>query len=97
MSTVSEDRMALIDSASRSALKPVSLTIEDESHLHAGHAGAKTGMGHFHVVVVAEAFEGLRMLRRHRLIYDAVGNLMKTDIHDLRIDAKASSELQIST
>lgn len=97
MSTASEDRMALIDSAIRSALKPVSLTIEDESHLHAGHAGAKTGMGHFHVVVVAEAFEGLRMLRRHRLIYDAVGNLMKTDIHALRIDAKASSELQIST
>ena len=97
MSGVNAGRMALIDSALRSALGPVSLTIEDESHLHAGHAGAKTGMGHFHVVVVAEAFEGLRMLQRHRLIYDAVGNLMNTDIHALRIDAKASSELQIST
>lgn len=97
MSAINADRMELIDSAVRSALKPVSMTIEDESHLHAGHAGAKTGMGHFHVVVVAEAFEGLRMLRRHRLIYDAVGNLMKTDIHALRIDAKAPSELPIST
>ena len=97
MSAINADRMDLIDSAVRSALRPVSIAIEDESHLHAGHAGAKTGMGHFHVVVVAEAFEGLRMLRRHRLIYDAVGNLMKTDIHALRIDAKASSELQIST
>ena len=97
MSAINADRMALIDSAVRNALEPASLTIEDESHLHAGHAGAKTGMGHFHVVVVAEAFEGLRMLRRHRLIYDAVGNLMKTDIHALRIDAKAPSELQTST
>jgi len=86
------ERIEKIENAINAALNPVSLTTEDESHLHAGHAGAKTGMGHFHVVVVADAFEGLRPLKRHRLIYDAVGDLMQTDIHALRIDAFTPAE-----
>ncbi len=86
-SEINQQRMVQIEAAIRSALDPVEIQVTDESHLHEGHAGAKTGMGHFHVHVVAQAFEGQRMLRRHRLIYDAVGDLMNTDIHALRIDA----------
>ena len=93
MSTSGEQRIKLIETTVRAALKPTHCEVEDESHLHAGHAGAKTGMGHFHLTVVSDAFEGLSMLRRHRLIYDAVGKLMQSDIHALRIDAHSPSEI----
>jgi BolA protein len=61
--------------------------VKDQSHLHAGHEGAKDGRGHFDVTIVSNAFKGKRQLARHRLIYDALGTLMKTDIHALRIQA----------
>jgi BolA family transcriptional regulator, general stress-responsive regulator len=66
---------------------PSVLLIEDESHLHAGHAGAASGHGHFRVRIVAEAFRGMRTVARHRLVYAAVGDLLETDIHALAIDA----------
>jgi BolA family transcriptional regulator, general stress-responsive regulator len=96
MSSINSQRMLNIETAIRAALAPAEITVSDESHLHAGHAGAKTGMGHFHVYVVSEAFDGQRMLRRHRLIYDAVGSLMQTDIHALRIDAKTPAEVTLN-
>ena len=68
---------------------PVRLEIEDESHHHAGHAGAAGGMSHFRVRIVAEAFRGLPPIARHRLVFGAVGDLMRTDIHALAIDARA--------
>ncbi len=68
---------------------PLELVIEDESHRHAGHAGAAGGMSHFRVRIVAEAFRGLSPLARHRAVYAAVGDLMHTDIHALSLDAKA--------
>lgn len=68
---------------------PTLLTIEDESHLHAGHAGAAGGHGHFRIAIVAEAFRGLAPVARHRLVYAAVGDLMNTDIHALAIEASA--------
>jgi BolA protein len=68
-------------------LAPLQLDIEDESHRHAGHAGAAGGQGHFRVKIVAEAFRGLAPLERHRLVYAAVADLMKTDIHALAIQA----------
>ena len=74
------------------ALQPTSLEIEDESHQHAGHAGAESGMGHFRVKIVSELFAGLRPLQRHRLVYDAVGALLKTDVHALSIDARTPEE-----
>ena len=83
------DRIALIDGKLRQAFNVHTLEIEDQSHLHAGHAGASTGMGHFRVVIVADEFAGLAPLKRHRLVYDAVGDLMNTDIHALTIDARA--------
>jgi BolA protein len=66
---------------------PSLLVIEDESHLHAGHAGAAGGHSHFRVRIVAEAFRGVSAVARHRLVYAAVGELMNTDIHALAIEA----------
>jgi len=74
------------------AFAPQELLVEDESHLHAGHAGAATGRGHFRVRIVAAAFEGLGLLARHRAVYAAVGEMMQTDIHALAISARAPSE-----
>ena len=81
-------RLELIRRALTDALAPDSLDIEDQSHLHAGHAGARGGMGHFKVTIVARQFAGLKPLQQHQLVYDAVGELMQTDIHALIIDAR---------
>ena len=73
------------------ALAPQSLAIADESHRHAGHAGAGGG-GHFRVDIVAAAFSGKNTLARHRLVYDAAGDLMHHRIHALAIRALAPEE-----
>ena len=86
---MSIDRVAAIRSRLFEALAPQELDVIDESHLHAGHAGAAQGHGHFRVTIVAEAFRGVAPVARHRLVYAAVGDLMKTDIHALAIDAAA--------
>jgi len=74
------------------ALAPLELAIEDESHRHARHAGARAGRGHFRVRVVSAAFRGQLPLARHRAVYAALGELMQTDIHALAIDARAPEE-----
>ncbi|MHB8447123.1 MAG: BolA family protein [Rudaea sp.] len=71
---------------------PLQLTVEDQSHLHAGHDGARDGRGHFCVRIVAAEFAGLSPLVRHRRIYAALGQMMQTDIHALTIDARAPDE-----
>jgi BolA protein len=76
----------------RAALQPAELRVVDDSHLHAGHAGAASGHGHFTVQLVAERFTGLPVVRRHRLVYEAVGDMMTTDIHALSIQALAPGE-----
>jgi BolA protein len=68
---------------------PSELIIVDESHLHAGHAGAAGGQSHFRIRIVAEAFRGYSPVARHRLVYAAVDELLKTDIHALAIEASA--------
>jgi BolA protein len=75
------------------ALEPESLEVEDDSQKHIGHEGAKGGLGHFNVSIVSEKFNGMNMLARHRAVYDALGDMMQTDIHALAIDAVASDEL----
>ena len=70
-----------------SRFTPTLLIIEDESHLHAGHAGAAGGQSHFRIRIVAEAFRGVSPVARHRLVYAAVDDLLKTDIHALAIEA----------
>lgn len=82
------DRVAMIRDRLAAALAPRLLEITDESHLHAGHAGARDGRGHFHVRIACDRFEGLSRIARHRLVYAAVGDLMTTDIHALRISAE---------
>lgn len=88
-----EQRLEEIRNRLEHALDPESLSVEDEGHLHVGHEGAKDGRGHFHVFVVAGCFEGLSMIQRHRKIYEALGELMTTDIHALAIDAYSSDEI----
>lgn len=74
------------------ALEPDGLDVVDDSRRHAGHAGAADGRGHFSVMVVSKRFAGLSTLRRHRLVYEVVGDLMATDIHALSIQALAPGE-----
>jgi BolA protein len=74
------------------ALDPEQLEIIDESAKHAGHAGAASGGGHFIVQVVSAAFEGKNLIQRHRLVYDAVDDIMHTEIHALSIQAKSPDE-----
>ena len=77
----------MIERRLRNALSIDSIEIVDESHLHVGHPGAASGGGHFHVTIVAKNFDGLPTLARHRLIYDALGDTMQTEIHALSIKA----------
>ncbi len=72
-------------------LEPSYLDIQDDSALHAGHAG-NTGGGHYTVTIISEQFSGLALLKRHRLVYEATKSLMSTDIHALSIRAKTLDE-----
>jgi BolA protein len=73
-------------------LDPLELIIKDQSQLHIGHEGARDGKGHFDVTVVSQAFAGLNRVQRHRIVYDALRDLLESDIHALRISAYAPSE-----
>jgi BolA family transcriptional regulator, general stress-responsive regulator len=74
------------------SLDPSELMIKDQSQLHAGHEGARDGKGHFDIVVVSQAFAGVSQVQRHRMVYDALRDLLESDIHALRISAYAPSE-----
>lgn len=87
------DRVERIRALLQAALAPSRLEVDDDSHLHAGHAGAASGGGHYRVKIVSERFEGQRLVMRHRLVYDAVQGMMHTDIHALAITAVAPSEM----
>jgi BolA protein len=72
------------------ALSPTALELRDESAQHAGHAGSRpSGGSHWHLAIVSEAFRGQSVVARHRMVYEALGDLMKRDIHALRIEASA--------
>jgi BolA protein len=73
---------------------PTALEVGDDSALHAGHAGARSGGGHYRVYIVSAAFEGCSRVRRQRMIYDAVGDMMKHDIHALAIRALTATEAE---
>lgn len=81
-------RIERITAALEARFEDAHIEIEDESHLHAGHAGAATGRGHFRVRIASSAFVGLTPIARHRAVYAALGDLMQTDIHALSIDAQ---------
>ena len=80
-------RSLLVDS-----LAPDAIEVTDDSHKHAGHAGARGGQGHFSVEIVSAAFAGKLPLARHRLVYAALGEMMQTDIHALSIRARTPDE-----
>ena len=86
------DRLAMIRSRLTRSLQPTSLEIIDDSARHAGHAGAASGGGHFIVHIVSGAFQGKNLIQRHRMVYDAVGNMMHTEIHALSIQATTPQE-----
>ncbi len=86
------DRLERIRQLLAEALSTSDIEVIDDSHLHAGHPGARDGRGHFRVRIVSSAFEGLRAIQRHQLVYRALGEMMQTDIHALSIHALTPSE-----
>lgn len=89
---MTEDRTDVITRHLTLALSPTELLVKDQSHLHAGHEGARDGRGHFDVTIVSDAFADRSRIERHRMVYDALGGLMESDIHALRINAFSPSE-----
>ena len=85
-------RIGQIRSRLEAAFTPAVLEVVDESHRHAGHAGARDGRGHFLVRIVSDRFEGVKPLARHRMVYAALGSLMQTDIHALSLEALSPTE-----
>lgn len=74
--------------------QPVQIEIIDDSHKHAGHEGARSGGGHYTLHIVSAQFAGKPTLARHRMIYSALGDMMKHDIHALNVKAYTPEELQ---
>ncbi|MBY0468875.1 MAG: BolA family transcriptional regulator [Burkholderiaceae bacterium] len=81
-----------IEATLRAALEPTEFMLQDDSHLHAGHAGAREG-SHYTVRLVSERFTGLNRVARHRLVYDVLKVQMQAGIHALVIDARAPGEV----
>lgn len=90
---MNEQRVAAIRERLRERFSPEALDIEDESHHHVGHPGAREGKGHFKVTIVASEFEGMGRIQRHQAVFAALAELLETDIHALSIHALSPSEL----
>ncbi len=90
---VNQQRIAAFDQDLRNAFQVQSLVIDDESHLHAGHAGAASGGGHFKLKIVAPDFKGLNLVARHRAVYAALNRHIPKEIHALTIVALAPDEV----
>lgn len=86
---MTEDRVTRIETMLNAAFSPQHLLVKDQSHLHSGHAGAQDGRGHFDVAIVADAFRDCSRVQAHRLVYEALGDLMDSDIHALSIQASS--------
>lgn len=89
---MTEDRPSLIRARLLEALAPSEVEVQDDSHLHAGHVGAREGGGHYSVRIVSEQFRGLAPLARHRLVYTALEEMMRGPIHALAITALTPDE-----
>jgi BolA protein len=81
------DRAQTIEKLLIEAFSPSEILVKDQSHLHAGHAGARDGKGHFDVRLVSTQFDGLSRINRHRMVYDALSSYIQSDVHALRIKA----------
>jgi len=89
---MSKERAATIEELLIAAFAPTELLVKDQSHLHAGHAGAQEGKGHFEVKIVSDKFAGQSRITRHRMVYDALGTFIDSDIHALKINAVSPSD-----
>ncbi len=87
------DRVIMIRERLEKALSPSQIDIVDESHLHAGHAGAASGGGHFSVTIVSDKFNEQSTIERHRMVYLAVNDMMPSEIHALSIKAFSPDEI----
>ena len=92
--SINQERIKRFEQDLRQAFAVDLLNIEDESHLHAGHAGAASGGGHFKLTIVAPEFAGLNLVARHRSIYQALDSHIPTEIHALTITALTPAEYQ---
>lgn len=81
-----EERVAEIEKRLAELLQASQVEVIDEGHKHVGHEGAKDGRGHFRVKVASPLFSGLPTIQQHRLVYQAMGDLMQSDIHALAIE-----------
>ncbi|WP_028102795.1 BolA family protein [Pseudoduganella violaceinigra] len=90
---MTDPRLAKIRERLEAALAPQEIVLDDESALHAGHAGAASGGGHYRLKIVSTKFEGVKLVMRHRLVYDSVHDMMHKEIHALAITALAPSEV----
>ncbi|MGI9200919.1 MAG: BolA family protein [Woeseiaceae bacterium] len=88
------DRVKMIENRLVDAFSPSKILVKDQSHLHAGHAGAQDGKGHFDVMLVSSKFDGQSRINRHRMVYDALNSLMQSDVHALRINAISPADQQ---
>lgn len=86
------ERVNSISAALTKAFSPTELLVKDQSHLHAGHEGARSGGGHFDVRIVSDVFDGKRPLQRHRMVFEALESMMESEIHALSITAKTPAE-----
>ena len=87
-----QERIGRMRERLQAAFAPDVLEVVDDSHKNVGHAGARDGRGHFRVQIQSESFAGLSSLARHRAVYQALGDMMTTDIHALSIQASAASD-----
>ena len=94
---MTNDRVSMIERLLSAAFEPSELLVKDQSHLHAGHAGAREGKGHFDVRIVSERFDGCSRIARHRMIYEALGDYLESDIHALSIRAHSPEEKRASS
>jgi BolA protein len=85
-------RVEAIEQRLQEVFAPARCLVEDQSALHAGHAGAASGGGHYRIELISTRFEGKNRLARHRLVYDCLNDMMQHDIHALAIVAKTPSE-----
>jgi BolA protein len=86
-------RMEKIRTRLQGTFAPLECQLQDESAQHAGHVGAASGGGHYRLRLVSDQFEGLNLVKRHRLVYDSVHDMMNTEIHALAMTTLAPSEL----
>lgn len=91
--SINQVRIALFEQDLKKAFSIEHLQIDDESHLHAGHAGAASGGGHFKLTIVAPEFTGMNLVARHRAVYAALNRHIPTEIHALTINAMAPEEV----